>query len=198
LNGLIFQDGAGNPVVTNLNGQLFEVGLIIDVNNILIYQWNGTTYITDYVRTPTSTAIYFGLGTVALMPQLYVQTKDFNPFITEGIQFKIIYIDFLTGVPESGSSDMVAMTVQLFGNTSFSQQGNLLIGNKEVETTLPVPFLPASDIAWHRFYAGYSANFINIVMTYDDNLMNNIVTHQNTWSLNAMRIWLRKGGKNVF
>lgn len=198
LEGLIFQDPLGTPIATDLNDRIFEVGLVINVDNILIYEWDGDNYTTDYIRTPTSTAIYMGLGTIFLLPALYVQTKDFNPYMTQGIQFKISYIDFLTTVPESGSSDLVAMSVQLFGNTSYSQQGNLLIGNQKVETTLPSPFGPGSDIAWHRFFSTFSSNFISIVLTYDDALMNDLVTHQNTWELNAMRLWIKPGGRNVF
>ena len=118
----------------------------------------------------------------------------------QGGQLKLSYIDFLTDCTPSA-----VMSIQLFINSSLSIQGNLLVGNQKNETFLtspyysgPTPAQPISDYAWHRFYATAYGQFIRVVMTYDDDLMNELTTHQQKWVLNAMTVWTRPGGKVIF
>lgn len=198
LDGLQFVDPVTFlPLSTTLNGFTYQVQWLTD-NTIAIYKFDTTNdppnYVNDYVFTPITTAIYIGGGTAALDPVLYVQTKDFNPFGAKGSQLKMSYIDFLTDATPSA-----LMSVQLWLNSSMSVQGNLLVGNQEVETFLPSPYyVPNSDYAWHRFFATLSGQFIRIVMTYDDVLMNNLDTREQTWRLNAMTLWCKEAGKTIF
>ena len=61
------------------------------------------------------------------------------------------------------------------------------------------PYYPnGSQYAWHRFYAGTYGSFFTLEMTYDNNLMNTISTHQSEFVLNAFRIWTQKGGATVY
>ena len=61
------------------------------------------------------------------------------------------------------------------------------------------PYYPnGSQYAWHRFYAGTYGSFFTLEMTYDNNLMNTISTHQSEFVLNAFRIWTQKGGASVY
>lgn len=181
------------PLSTDLNGSTYQVKYE-DVDTISILKWNGTDYITNFSFTPITSAIYVGGGTVALDPVLYVQTKDFSPFMDKGSQIKMSYIDFLMDATPSA-----LMTVELWLNSSMSVKGNLLIGNQEMETYLPPRYyVPNSDYAWHRFFATLAGQFIRIVVTYDNVLMNNLDTRNQTWRMNAMCLWCKPGGKNVF
>jgi hypothetical protein len=189
-----FVDGSGVPVTTNLNDRIFQVTRI-DENNISLSEWNGLSYITNYSYTPTS-ATYVGGGKVALFPKMDIQTKDFNPYAAQGQQVKLSYIDFLTDVPGSSTA---AMTVELLLNSSPIAIGNVIVGNKNVEQSLPSPYyLPLSDYAWHRFFATTTGQYIKIRMTFDDALMNDLSTHTTSWVLNAMSLYVRPGGKQVF
>jgi len=59
-------------------------------------------------------------------------------------------------------------------------------------------FLPASQYAWHRFYATCVGQYIRIIITYDDLLMNDLNTHEQSWTLNAINFWTRPGGNLIF
>lgn len=178
---------------TDINDRFYEVHEVIDSDTISVFEWD--TDDQSYVNASiTSTGTYMGNGQVTLFPKLFVQTKDFNPYQSQGGQFKLSYIDFLTDATPSS-----AMTVQLFINSSPAVQANLLVGNTQSETSLTPPFyVPASDYAWHRFYATTTGQYVNIVMTYDGDLMNTLATHQQDWILNAMALWMRPGGKVIF
>lgn len=185
-------DALLNPEIDpDLNESFYRV-TFVDVNTISLSKWNGTNYVdVDFTLTPTT---YLGGGKIILFPKLDVQTKDFNPYISQGGQFKLSYIDFLTDATPGAQ-----MTVNLFINSSPAAQANLLVGNTQNETFLPSPYyVPGSNYAWHRFFATTAGQFVNIQVTYDDNLMNDITTHRETWILNAMTLWMRPGGKVVF
>jgi len=55
-------------------------------------------------------------------------------------------------------------------------------------------YIPGSQYAWYRFYSTQFGQYLRIGMTYDDNLMNQLATHQTPMELNAMNIWFRPGG----
>jgi hypothetical protein len=59
-------------------------------------------------------------------------------------------------------------------------------------------YVPESNIAWHRFFATATGQFLSIQMTYDDELMNDLDTHRETWVLNAFTLYVRPGGKTIF
>lgn len=190
LTGIMFT----SPLTTDLNNRIFLVE-VIDANTVELYEWDfdAEQYISDYERLPASGSIYIGGGQAALFPLLNVVTKDFNPYQSQGMQLKLSYIDFLTDATFNA-----IFTVYLFLSSSQSVQGNLIIGNTQSETYLQSPYyLPESDYAWHRFFATSTGQYIRIQLTYDDDLMNSIVTHQQDWILNAMTLYIRPGSKNV-
>lgn len=198
---------AGVPTATNLNGTIYLASPYIDPittlpdPDIITLQkfivgsgYANLNYSNFPGITPANTATYIGGGELAIYPRLFVQTKDFNPYLSQGGQLKISYIDFLMDATESA-----AMTIQLFTNTSNSSQGNLLVGQTNMETSLTAPFyVQGSDIAWHRFFATSYGQFIRIVLTYSDELMNLPITHAQDWVMNAITIYHRPGGKTVF
>jgi hypothetical protein len=192
LTGLLFIN-AGSPVATNLNNRIFQVTRLTD-DTISLSEWNGTTYIENYAYTPAA-GTYVGGGQVTIFPKMDIQTKDFNPFQQQSQQVKLAYIDFLTDVPGADT----AMTVKLLLNTAQTVVGNVIVGNKNVEQNLPAPYyLQGSDYAWHRFFATTTGQYIRIELTYDDNLMNTLSTHTTSWVLNAMALYVKPAGRNVF
>lgn len=190
LTGLLFDDDPDE----SLNDRLFSVQ-VIDIDTIAILYYNGDLTPPQYVNTPTQTPVtYLGNGKITLFPKLDIQTKDFNPYQDKGLQTKISYIDFLTDATENAK-----ISVQLFVNSSIASQANLLVGNTQVETDLPSPYyVPASEYSWHRFFATNGGQFIRIGITYDDELMNTLSTHQQDFVLNAMSLSVRPAGKTVF
>lgn len=267
------------PVATTLNNNIYKVQ-VIDPNTVSLSMWSfqDEQYFMNFTYTPDlTTATYIGGGYATLFPPPAIQTKDFNPFQTKGLQTKLSYIDFLmdvnsqppggaitgatqanpcvitsvghglfsgqnififgvTGMTQLNTSMNYVVTVidadhfsininsstytayagggawilvaaglsvQLFLNSSPGVSGNLLVGNKELNMANNAPFFrpfysQASQYTWHRFYSTCAGQYFNILMTYDDNLMNTIYTHTQTLTLNAINIWARPGGKIVF
>ena len=56
-------------------------------------------------------------------------------------------------------------------------------------------YIPGSQYAWYRFYATLFGQYLRVGLTYDDNLMNQLATHQTPMELNAMNLWFRPGGR---
>ena len=194
VSGMEFLD-AGAPVGSVLNNIIYQV-VVID-NDTIGLQINGINVIASALE---QTYTYIGKGLITNLPRLLVQTKDFNPFMQAGLQMKLAYIDFLTDCTPSA-----VMSVGLYLNASQVLKGNLLVGNKQLETYIKNPYWatnanddPVSQYSWHRFYATAAAQFINIAMTFDDEIMYLEDTHKQNWTLNAMTLYARPGGKNVF
>lgn len=194
VTGMQFLNGT-SPVGSALNNVIYQV-TVIDINTI------GLQILGADVSAPLAeqSYTYVGNGQIISLPRLFVQTKDFNPYMQSGLQLKLAYIDFLTDCTPN-----LVMSVELYLNASQSLKGNLLVGNKQVETYLKNPYWatntnndPISQYSWHRFYATAAAQFINIAMTFDDELMYLEDTHKQDWTLNAMTLYARPGGKNVF
>lgn len=200
LTGMKFLDsGTGLSTSSSMNNSIFSVH-VIDANTISLSQWSFALqqYITNFTVTYTpalvGTANYIGAGRVTLFSKISFQTKDFNPYQTNGLQMKLSSINFLFDNTNSSS-----VSVKLYINSSPSAQGNIIVGNKNVETFTPSPLLQdTSQYTWHSFYATQVAQYININLTYDDNLMNLLGTHQQIFVLNAMDIKHRPGGKIIF
>lgn len=192
LTGLMFS----TPPTIDLNNRFFRVRFI-DMDTIALTYWDFTANI--YVDTPIGGATsYIGGGEITLFPRMNLQTKDFNPYIAQGIQPKLSYIDFL--IDASGAfSDPAIVSIILNGNTDPANICNLLVGNNELLTSLTPPYYtPSSNISWFRFFATVSAQFFNITLTYDDGLMNIMTTHQQNFIFNAMTLYTRPGSRNVF
>lgn len=205
LTGLLFVDGTGTPVTTDLNDQVYLVKNTVPYDPDVIELWKWDTgsqqYISNFTFTPDPlTSTYIGGGQLTLLPILDISTKDFNPFAGQGNQLFMSYVDFLTNSTEDG-----AVSVNLYINASFALKGNVITGNNEVETKITYPYypttagsLPLSEYAWHRLYATLTGQFIRIEITYDDELANDILTHQQDYELNAIVPWVRPGGKAIF
>lgn len=58
-------------------------------------------------------------------------------------------------------------------------------------------YIPGSEYAWYRFYSTQFGQYLRIGLTYDDDLMNQLATHQTPMELNAMNLWMREGGRLI-
>lgn len=184
------------PVTSSLNNSLFAVQ-VVDIDNVNLFKWITTVtphqYVNKFAITPIS-GIYLGGGTATLFPRMDIQTKDFNPYQAQNMQMKLSSVGFLVDATQTGE-----FTVQLYINSSPAAIGNVITDNNETESYLPSPyFTSTSEYAWHMFYATSIAQYINLKITYDDDLMNTLSTHRQPFVLNAMNVFHRPGGKLIF
>lgn len=66
------------------------------------------------------------------------------------------------------------------------------------QTTKAPYFTLSSQYSWHRFFATCFGQYLRLILTYDDEQMFQLRTHQQNFVLNAMQIYFRPGGKNIF
>lgn len=200
LTDLNFINGS-SVVATDLNDKYYSIQYI-NADSFYIYQWNDTsqTFNDDFTYTPANgTGTYVGCGKITLFPRMLIQTKDFSPYQKQGLQTKASYFDFLNDVPESNTNNLIAYTVVANINSSPAAVANVITGNKQLETTTPIPYyVPASQYAWHRFFCTLNGQFFSLTMTYDDSLMASDATHENSWGLYAITLYCRPAGRNVF
>jgi hypothetical protein len=272
LTSCVFVNGtvAGS---TTLNNKIYQIQ-VIDLNTILLFLWNTENNEFDENFEYTNIGTYFGGGSIALFPKLYIETKDFSPLKQQiGQNIKTSYIDFLFD-----ASTPSPINVLMKMNTTLEAQGNLDIGNYNVETAnsmtgyitniiqdaitfvititsqnhgllngyqitpldvggmtqingniYTVTFIDintfsisapsfftaytfggywvgvkqgyytlSAEYAWHRFFSSCYGQFLSIVLTYDDVQMTNLSTHRQNFILNAMKIFYRPGGNNIF
>ena len=137
--GLLFVDEATDTAVTtSLNDEFYQV-TFTDDDNVTLKQWNftaeqyeGTSHDNiAYTPDPADGDTYMGGGKLALIQNLDIITKDFNPFVETGSHIKMAYTDFMTDATPNS-----AVSIDLFVNSSFSVKGNILAGNQEVETAI--------------------------------------------------------------
>lgn len=187
VTGAIFNPA--DAVASAINGMIFIIK-IFDANTIDLYTWNGTN---DVAYSNASVSTYVGSGELTLLSQIDIQTKDFNPYADKGTQMKLSYIDFLTDATANA-----VISVNLLVNATPAVSSNVLVGNTQVETSLPAQFyVPSSNYAWHRFFATSTGQYIRIQITYDNDLMSVWETHNQDFTLNAMALYVRPGSRNV-
>ena len=278
LTGLKYLD-TSDPLVpvagsTTLNDQIYIV-MVVDPDNIAIGKWDTESSQPDYGFSVTNVGDYIGCGVVALFPNVYIETKDFNPVKPQlGLNIKTSSIDFLFDV-----SSPSPISVKMKMNTTINAQGNILAGNKTVETsnsktgfiqnaiksvgvdciitcknhclltgdqigfqsvggmtelngnnytttflstntfslngtsagsfsayttggywtqTKQQYFTLSADYGWHRFFATCYGQFFAVILTYNNDQMSQLSTHQQNFVLNAMKLSYRPGGKNIF
>lgn len=65
--------------------------------------------------------------------------------------------------------------------------------------TISAPYYTlSSQYTWHRFFATCFGQYLRLLLTYDQEQMFQLRTHQQNFVLNAMQIYYRPGGKNIF
>ena len=197
LEGLDYIDTSdSSDVTTDINDQTYKVNNLVpyDANVIEIAKWDSTykQYVSNFSYTPASgTGTYIGKGKVTLLPRMNIITKDFNPFVQEGKQVKLGYIDFLTDEISNG-----VVNINLFADTTIKESGNLLIGQTEVQLqSNPLFATQNSDITWNRFFSTLFGQFIAAQITYDDDQMNDRSIIDEPFILSALILWVKAGGR---
>ncbi len=113
-----------------------------------------------------------------------------------------IYIANVQGMTQLNSAiySITVVDVDNFTLDNTDSSGFSAYSKGGVWNTIPTngqTYIPGSQYAWYRFYSTQFGQYMRIGMTYDDNLMNQLVTHQTPMELNAMNIWFRPGGRII-
>lgn len=206
LTGMEFIDSTTfAPVTTDLNGVIYNVQQVIDANTIVISKWNSTQkiYVTNFTYTPVlANSIYVGGGQLALFPIPDLVSKDINLFQNKGLQNKLSRIDFLL---EPQSYD-TAVTINILPDGYAIQDEEDNDGDAEVLDSLPYYTAEMSiqapngnaqnsEYYWFSHHQTVACQYFKIQITYDEDLINTLTTHQSNLTLYAINAFVRPGAR---
>lgn len=128
---LLFIDPATfSPVTTNLNGRYFRVAPdTTDIRNkFYLYAWDTDQqdYIStaadyyDYLPAWDGTQVYTGGGVIALLPNMNIITKDFNPYASTGTKLKTAYTDIMVDTVPTAQT-----TVNTYVDAQLAESNNM-------------------------------------------------------------------------
>ncbi len=126
-------------VTTNLNDRFYRIVTRTDANNIILEQWNFTTQQYEstshneiaFTPDPDNSDTYMGGGQVALIQNISIITKDFNPYIDLGSQIKMSYVDFMT---DSTPNSAISVDVIIDSANNPDYKSNIEVGNQQTGT----------------------------------------------------------------
>ena len=144
-------------------------------------------------ETPIGT--YIGDGTITVINNISIVTKRFNPFIQEGMQTTIGYIDFYFKTTSHGQ-----VTIYIYINEDSSTPVNdqKLINTFPESTYTDAPDVTlVNDKLWKRIYIQNTCQLFQIELTMSDEQMvdNDIV--QSDIVLHALMPWVGKAGRLI-
>jgi len=84
-----------------------------------------------------------------------------------------------------------SINVDSSGFTAYTQ-GGYWVQSKQQFYTL------SAQYAWHRFFANAYGQYMSVIITNSDEQMSQLSTHQQNFVLNAMKIYFRAAGTNIF
>lgn len=143
--------------VTNFNGRIF-----------MVTQAAINTFV---INTPVGvlpfSGSYLGGGLITHLPNIFIQTKQFNPFYENGDSVRLNYIDIYMDRTEDGE-----ITAQFFTNSNTSVPIEI-----DIVPTSPEP--PASYSSnqariFHRIYSNAFGSFFQNVFTLSDDQMRDL------------------------
>ena len=118
----------------------------------------------------------------------------------------LIYIANVQGMTQINSSPSMGIyTITVVDSNNFTLNNTNSTGftpytKGGIWNTSPVngqTYISGSEYAWYRFYSTQFGQYLRVAMTYDDNLMNQLATHQSPMEMNAMNLWFREGGRLI-
>lgn len=89
------------------------------------------------------------------------------------------------------TDDLFSIGVNAVGYTAYVSGGQWIQVNDTYYTA-------GAQYAWFRFFANAYGQFLTLQLTYDNDQMSVLSTHQSDFVLNAMQIYYRPAGNNIF
>jgi hypothetical protein len=152
---------------TGLNNLIMMVKRVVDANNFV-------------VESPTGfAAAYIGGGYISRVSRMFIQSKQWNPYKKQGVNWALNRIDFAVKRTSNGeiTVDYSTAATQLSMNAE-EQLTNTQLGDGVLETR---PYGPVLDpiypleteqaTLWHQIYFGAEGSFVQITMTLSDTQM---------------------------
>ncbi len=184
---------ATDPYFATLNGNIYEVD-VLNANIFTIYQ----------PGAPASG--YLGQGTLALVSNITIQTKQFNPYSTDAGNFYLYKVEFnVDATPFNTIANPGAQITVNYG-ANFSDDLSLLNDAQATGTilgtgildTYPYALVPNESVAdqlWHPVYFQTTGPAIQLILEFSDTQIRNPVIAFADFELNAMLLFTQRSGR---
>ena len=203
LENIVTSDPA---TATYLNGKIFSVYSVNADGNTITINTNDRI-INGTQIPPLTTGTYLGGGTIARVSNIFINTKQFNPYDKEDTNVYLGRVDF--AVQKTGKFDPVIqggqLTVDYYpgdSEVSMIQSGvatTAIMGNSILETT---PYDPAlypmeqfQGLLWHPIYFQATAENIELLLSLTTNQMINPGISLSDFELEAMTLYTERAGR---
>lgn len=144
---------------------------------------------------------FTGPGTIARVNNISILSKRFNPFLEQGAQFNIGYIDFLVDSTAAGTFDV---DIYIDGNSStpINDSGSVL--SNEVVTYPESTYERNPDISlvndklWKRLYVNTVGQSIQFqIQLNDQQMQTSVISEQSSIVVHAVILWMSKAGRLI-
>ena len=138
---------------TGLNGNIYAASPVSgSTTDVLIEQWDNVNKIFIPV---VFGGVYTGGGTVARVSQIFIKSKQWNPYVSQDRGFQLAKIDF--GVLRTSASELTIDYYSSSGQLALleeAEQTGTLMGTGVLETFAypSIPFEQQQTLLWHPVY----------------------------------------------
>jgi hypothetical protein len=169
--------GTGN--IPDLNGKIFRVNAVIDADTIYIEP--------NFVVAGT----YQGGGTIARVSNVYVLSKQWNPYVNSGSDVYLAKIDF--GVTRTQNGKVLVDYFPSASSLSMVTDGTAtgtIMGNNVLETypydPAIYPFEQVQQRLWHPIYFQSGGESIQIAISMNDEQMRDPLVAYSDFQIEGM------------
>lgn len=173
---------------TGFTGLIWEVVQIVDNNNFVINT-------ADAAIPPSGT--FTGSGTFAVVSNINILTKRFNPFIGEAAQVRLSYIDFYFQTTQNGQLQ-VNLFIDEDSTIPINATDNVVATFPESTYTFDDDVNPfVNNKIWKRVYFQDISQLFQIQLMMNNTQMQNIDVVSSPIVLHAMILYFAKGGRLI-
>lgn len=174
--------------ITGLAGNIFAVNDVLNSNTITI-------------QTPVApTGTFTGNGLITPVNNFSIFTKRFNPFISEGIQVGLGYVDLYLDRTENGQI-IVNLYINEDEDLPVNANGNQVVATYPETTYIPAtsPDMPpfAQARLWKRIYFSNVSQLFQMQLTMNEAQLTNDDISSEDVVLHGMVLWFSKAGKLI-
>lgn len=170
------------------NGTAFAFFKILSVTS-------ANVFVTDATASNQFPGIFSGDADITVISNINIITKRFNPFINEGAQVRLGFVDFYVNRTTSGQ-----FSVNIYLDEDTTLPTNRVVVASFPETTYTTspdtaPYLEQK--LWKRAYFENISQLFQIQITLNDAQLRNLDVIQSDFTLQGMILWFDKSGRLI-
>lgn len=178
--------------ITGCTGFTTNNGVISQVGNVTTSTFDLTT------SGITSATGYTGAGLITVVPNMYIQTKEFNPFYENGKGVSLDKIEVFMDRTTAGQfsvglnmDDNISVPVTTLTATTAPE----LTGTLTTPPPAAAPFQSSQQKIWHRLYPNVDGAFFQLVCTLSDAQMRDLAITSSNVGIHGLIFYVAPTGR---